>query len=63
MTDYTLMTNEQLLVEIDRLFRSYMYYQAAEGNWSAEREERAATNREYYAAMAEADKRNLKYDN
>lgn len=59
MTDYDNMTNEQLTEEIDRLWRQRMYYMAAEGNWSQEREAREATEKEYWACFEECQKRGL----
>ena len=39
MKDFTVLTDEQLLEEMDRLWRAHMYYMAAEGNWSSEAKE------------------------
>lgn len=59
MTDYTTFDDKKLLETYDRLWRNYMYYMAAEGNWSAEREERQANEKEYWACESEVKARNL----
>ena len=59
MKDLTILTEEELLVEYDRLWRQQMYYMAAEGNWSAETNDRKATEKEYYACMKECEDRGL----
>ena len=43
MKDFTILTDEELHEEMDRLWRAYMYYMAAEGNWSSEAKERGET--------------------
>lgn len=53
MTDYKTMTDEVLQETYARLFRNYMYYMAAEGNWSAERKEREENSKEYWACESE----------
>lgn len=64
MTDYTTLTDEQLLETFDRLWRNRMYYMAAEGNWAAEAAERGANEKEYWACEAEVKARDLmEYDN
>jgi hypothetical protein len=50
---YSDMTDEQLVEQYDRLGRSYMYYQAAEGNWSRETKDRLECEREYFACQKE----------
>lgn len=59
MKDFASMTNEQLIEEMDRLWRSYMYYMAAEGNWSSETNDRQAVTKEYYACIDECKKRDI----
>lgn len=61
MKDLTTLTDEALLEEYDRLWRTHMYYMAAEGNWSAETNDRKANEKEYYACMKELDDRGLEY--
>lgn len=60
MTDYTALDNEKLLEEYDRLWRSYMYFMAAEGNWSSETNDRKATEAEFWACEKEVDARGLR---
>lgn len=60
MLDYTSLTNDKLLEEYDRLWRSYMYYMAAEGNWSSEAKERKETEAEFWACEKEVDARGLR---
>jgi hypothetical protein len=50
---YSDMTDEQLVEQYDTLGRSYMYYQAAEGNWSRETKDRLECEREYFACQKE----------
>ena len=52
-------SNEALLEEYDSLFRRYMYYMAAEGNWSQEAAERREVTSLYYACMRECEDRGL----
>ena len=59
MKDFTKMTNEELVEEMDRLTRSYMYYMAAEGNWSAEAADRGAVSKEYWACAVECKNRDI----
>lgn len=59
MVEYSTFSNEALLQEHDRLFRAYMYYMAAEGNWSSEAKERGETTKEYYACVKECEDRGL----
>lgn len=59
MTDFTAMTNEELLAENERLWRQRMYYMAAEGNWSQEAAAREANDKEYWACIDECTKRGL----
>lgn len=54
-------SNEALLEEYDSLFRRYMYYMAAEGNWGQEAAERREVTSLYYACMKELDDRGLEY--
>ena len=61
MKDLTVLTEEELLAEYDRLWRNQMYYMAAEGNWSSETNDRKANEKEYYACMKELDDRGLDY--
>ncbi len=61
MVDFTTLTNEALLEEYDRLWRTHMYFMAAEGNWSSETNDRKANEKEYYACMKELDARGLEY--
>ena len=63
MTDLKLLTDEQLIEETHRLAVSVSYYNAAEGNWSAETEARNATKRAFWAAQEEMDARGLKFEN
>ena len=55
----TEMTDDELHAEYDRLGRIYMYYAAAEGNWSQERVEREANEVEYFAVQKEIRARGL----
>jgi hypothetical protein len=59
MTDLENMTDEQLIECYNDLWRRYMYYQAAEGNWRSETTAREAVNKEYYACLTEVKKRGL----
>ncbi len=59
MKDFTKMTNEELVNEMDRLTRSYMYYMAAEGNWSSEAADRKAVSDEYWACAAACKERDI----
>jgi hypothetical protein len=61
MKDLTVLTDDQLLEEYDRLWRVHMYYMAAEGNWSAEAKERGEAEKEYWACIKELDDRGLEY--
>jgi hypothetical protein len=61
MKDLTVLTDDQLYEEYKRLMIQQMYYMAAEGNWSAETEDRKANEKEYYACMKELDDRGLEY--
>lgn len=64
MTDYTTLTDKELVETFTRLWRNQMYYMAAEGNWSAERKEREENDREYWACEKEVKARNImEYDN
>lgn len=58
--DYTKFTDEDLLKEYERLWSNNMYYQAAEGNWSSERDAREANAQKYYACQKVALDRGLK---
>lgn len=60
MADYKKMTDEELLVEVNRLWANRMYYHAAEGNWSKERFEREEADKEYYDCLTEVDNRGLR---
>jgi hypothetical protein len=55
----TEMTDDELYEEYDRLGRIYMYYQAAEGNWSRETAERNAAETEYFICQRELRNRGL----
>ena len=59
MKDYNAMTNEELVEEMDRLTRSYMYYMAAEGNWASEAADRGAVTKEYWACAAACKERDI----
>lgn len=59
MTDFSTLTNEELVKEYDRLWRASMYYMAAEGNWEKERADREATNKEFDAVENEIKARGL----
>lgn len=63
MKTYADMTNEQLITETHRLASSLSYYNAAEGNWSRERDAREACQRDFYAAYAEMKSRNIEFEN
>jgi hypothetical protein len=60
MADYKKMTDEELLVEVNRLWAICMSYHAAEGNWSQERFQREEANKEYYECLTEIDNRGLR---
>ena len=55
----TEMTDEELTNEYNRLFSTYMYYQAAEGNWNKERADREYSSALYYNCRDEMKKRGL----
>ena len=59
MKDFESMTDAELSEELVRLWRSYMYYMAAEGNWASEAAERGVVTAEYYACVGECKKRGL----
>ena len=59
IVDFQNFSNEVLLQEYDSLFRRYMYYMAAEGNWSQEAEARREVSALYYACMKECEDRGL----
>lgn len=63
MVDIKTLNDEALIEETHRLARSMSYYNAAEGNWSAERAEREACKKEFWAARSEMDSRNLVFEN
>jgi len=57
--DFTVIANDELYEEYDKLGRRYMYYAAAEGNWSQETADRLACEKEYYACQREIRARGL----
>ena len=57
--DFTKLTNEELAEEMEACWRTYMYYQAAEGNWSAETEARGVATAIYWDCVAECRKRGM----
>ena len=59
MKDLKEMTNDELYEEYDKLARRYMYYQAAEGNYSRETKERLACEQEYFTVQQELRDRGL----
>ena len=59
MKDFNTMTDEQLVEEYDSLFRRYMYYMAAEGNWSQEAAARGEVTAQFYACQKECEDRGL----
>lgn len=63
MTDFTTLTNEELKEEVHRLAVSVSYYNAAEGNWSAETEARNAVKKEFWAAQDELKARGIEFEN
>lgn len=56
---FTNLTNDELYEEYDKLTRRYMYYQAAEGNWSRETADRNECEKEFYTVQDELRKRGL----
>ena len=63
MADLKTMTDEELKEEVHRLACSVSYYNAAEGNWSAETEARNAVKKEFWEAQAELESRGIKFEN
>lgn len=61
--DYGSMTDEMLLDEVHRLAVSVSYYNAAEGNYSAETEARNETKAKFWAAETELTRRGIKFEN
>jgi len=59
VAEYKNFSNEALQQEYARLFRSYMYYMAAEGNWASEAQERNEVSQEFYACQREMKERGL----
>ena len=53
------LTDAELEKELDRLWRSYMYYMAAEGNWSSEAKERGEVTKEYFDCVTECKNRGM----
>jgi hypothetical protein len=63
MTDFTKFTDEQVIEEAHRQARNLSYYNAAEGNWDRERQEREACYVHYRAVMKEMSARGLEFVN
>ena len=63
MTDFTKFTDEQVIEEAHRQARNLSYYNAAEGNWDRERQEREACYVQYRAVMKEMSARGLEFEN
>ena len=59
MTDFSKMTNEELQREYEVSWSRYMYYQAAEGNWSSEAAARGEATKAYYEVYDEMKARGL----
>ena len=58
-SDIPMLSDADLLREIERMEERALYYAAAEGDWSKEREEREANAKSLGNARAEAGRRNL----
>lgn len=61
MTDYTQLTNQELLEVLQEAYNSYMYYEATESRstWEREREARDRAHKRYLDIATEARKRGL----
>lgn len=59
MKDLSELTDEQVLDEYDSARGTMSYYNAAEGNWSSETEERNKASAYLSAVRKELNKRNL----
>ena len=53
------MTDDELVDEYNKLYGQYMYYQAAEGNWSRESVERGICEEKYFNCRREIRDRKL----
>lgn len=63
IVDYASMTDEMLLDEVHRLAVSVSYYNAAEGNYSAETEARNEVKSKFWAAQDELARRGIPFEN
>lgn len=61
--DYSAHNDAQLLGEAKRLARRVSFFNAAEGNWSAEAEARSAANSAFRACRAELERRGIEFVN
>lgn len=61
--DYGSMTDEMLLDEVHRLAVSVSYYNAAEGNWSAETAARNEVKGKFNLARDELNRRGIDFVN
>lgn len=63
MTDFTVMTDQELEDAVHELALRVSSYNAAEGNWSSEAAARGACNAEFSAARKELAARGIKFVN
>lgn len=62
MIDYSLLNDDQLTNETNRLAGMMTYYNCAEGNWSKERAEREECKSNLSSARKEMESRNLVFN-
>lgn len=60
--DYTVLSNEKLTEEVHRLASAVSYYNAAEGNYSAETADRNACKKQFWDALKELEARGLEFE-
>lgn len=63
MTDYTTLTDEELIKEVHDLASRVSYYNAAEGNWSQETEARNEVKAKFWKAQDEMATRGIDFEN
>lgn len=63
MNKYQSFTDKDVLEEAHNLASRLSYYNAAEGNWRKETQDRHACQREYNEVMKEVYERNLEFEN
>jgi hypothetical protein len=62
-TDYSTLTDEDLVKTIQDLAISVSYYNAAEGNWSQETAARNEVNGKFRKALNEMETRGIPFEN